>query len=541
MADKTPENIHIRLTLSTRSGQSDDESHDHQEVTSFSGEEGDNPRHKPAASYREENEKDKRGLDYSQEAGGSGKFSQSSGSTTSDKGKSSTSGRRARNGDIRKTASKTSSPTQSHPDNSTPAATQSHPDNGSPAATQGDEEAAEIAALVDRATNKLRNLRMKELSGHHSIASIDADADWKLPLNVFTSKRQIDLEGKPKRVRSYYEAQNELISAYETLALDFQPGDAEIQSLNLQSSYDKALIYSKITLLINVLLLIAKAVASALSGSIAIISSLVDSCLDLFSGIIMWWATRAVKNRDPYIYPQGRTKLEPVAVIILAVVMGLCSIQIIRESIETIISLQGDNATLPTVDVIIFVISGSTVVIKLVLWLVCRRVKSSIVQALAQDHRNDVLSNAVAIICGYIGSANFMEITDEYGFSYADPSGAILICLYIIFNWWQTGSEQIKVLTGHTAKPSFLSQLTFLCINHHPKIKHVDTVRAFHFGNDFLVEVDIILPEKMTLEEAHNIGETLQHRLEGVPEVERAFVHLDYEFRHNPLKEHKIV
>lgn len=73
MADKTPENIHIRLTLSTRSGQSDGESRDHQEITSFSGQEGDAPRDRPADSYREENEKDKRGLDFSQEAGNSEK------------------------------------------------------------------------------------------------------------------------------------------------------------------------------------------------------------------------------------------------------------------------------------------------------------------------------------------------------------------------------------------------------------------------------------------------------------------------------------
>ena len=37
----------------------------------------------------------------------------------------------------------------------------------------------------------------------------------------------------------------------------------------------------------------------------SIISSLVDSVVDLLSGIIMWWATRAVRTRDPYTYPQG--------------------------------------------------------------------------------------------------------------------------------------------------------------------------------------------------------------------------------------------
>ena len=97
------------------------------------------------------------------------------------------------------------------------------------------------------------------------------------------------------------------------------------------------------------------------------------------------------------------------------------------------------------------------------------------------------------------------------------------------------------MLTGHTARPDFLKKLTFIAINHHEKVTHVDTVRAFHFGNNFLVEVDIVLPGEMKLMEAHDIGEALQCRLESLEEVERAFVHLDYEVNHHPTSEHKVV
>ena len=48
-----------------------------------------------------------------------------------------------------------------------------------------------------------------------------------------------------------------------------------------------------------------------------------------------------------------------------------------------------------------------------------------------------------------------------------------------------------------------------------------------------------MLPEEMPLREAHDIGESLQIKLELLDEVERAFVHLDWEFEHKP--EHKIV
>ena len=83
--------------------------------------------------------------------------------------------------------------------------------------------------------------------------------------------------------------------------------------------------------------------------------------------------------------------------------------------------------------------------------------------------------------------------------------------------------------------------MTFIAVNHHPDIKYIDTVRAFHFGINFLVEVDIVLDENMPLRIAHDIGESLQKRIECLDEVERCFVHLDYEYLHNPKHEHKLV
>ena len=66
-------------------------------------------------------------------------------------------------------------------------------------------------------------------------------------------------------------------------------------------------------------------------------------------------------------------------------------------------------------------------------------------------------------------------------------------------------TEQVMVLTGRAAGPEFLKKLTWIAINHDHHIKQIDTVSAFHFGNQFLVEVHIVLPEKMYVKEAHDI------------------------------------
>lgn len=47
-------------------------------------------------------------------------------------------------------------------------------------------------------------------------------------------------------------------------------------------------------------------------------------------------------------------------------------------------------------------------------------------------------------------------------------------------------------------------------------------------------QIDIELPGDMLLREAHDIGEALQNKVEALPEVDRAFVHLDYDSLHPP-------
>ncbi|XP_022257193.1 metal tolerance protein 4-like isoform X1 [Limulus polyphemus] len=377
-----------------------------------------------------------------------------------------------------------------------------------------------------------RQIMMEEVAP--SAASIlDAEIfSWQVPLEWFTTKRRGKERGDkalPRSVRRYYKTQDELITTFEELQLEV---DDAMENTNEKTSLRrKATFMSKVSFVCNLFLLIIKTVAACLSGSLSVLSSVIDSGVDLASGILIWWSNRAIKKRDLYQYPQGRTRLEPIAIVILSVIMSLASVQMVREAVENIIFYTVHSGII-RFQAETIAICLVTIGVKVTLYVFCRRFKSSSLQALSQDHRNDVLSNTVALVCGYIG----YEV-----WRFADPLGAIIISLYIIISWAVTGWEQIKMLTGHTARPEFLKKITWIALNHHQKVLLIDTVRAFHFGNNFLVEVDIVLPEKLTLKESHDIGESLQHKIERLPEVERAFVHLDHEANHAPWSEHKIV
>ena len=66
----------------------------------------------------------------------------------------------------------------------------------------------------------------------------------------------------------------------------------------------------------------------------------------------------------------------------------------------------------------------------------------------------------------------------------------------------------------------------------------VDVCRAYHFGPKFLVELEVVLPKNTLLFESHDLGMELQYEIESREEVERCFVHIDYEQR--PYDEHVV-
>ncbi|CAF1221525.1 unnamed protein product [Adineta steineri] len=355
-------------------------------------------------------------------------------------------------------------------------------------------------------------------------------------LKALISKRHGNQDEDVKlssRVRRFYKKQDDLIDAFQKLyEQTCSESKHEDKNLNKQKRYTEWLI--RATLICNVLLLISKIAAAVFSRSLSIISSVVDSAVDSASACILYWVIRAIKKRDPYTYPGGRTRLEPVIIVILSVVMVSASIQVIYESAESLVNdihhFTNNSTELRDIDMgpAPITVMCVTVICKAVLSFLCYQVANPTMSAVAQDHRNDVFSNLIALACGILAVKALDGSIKKKEVVVIDPIGAILISLYIIFCWLKQLREQVRNLSGYKAKPEFLQKITWLTLQHSPLIQKIDTVRAFHFGTSFLVEVEVILPETMSLKEAHDIGDELQNKLESIPEIERAFVHLDY-------------
>jgi cation diffusion facilitator family transporter len=244
--------------------------------------------------------------------------------------------------------------------------------------------------------------------------------------------------------------------------------------------------------------------------------------VDLVSQGVLATAEYYIQKHSPD-YPVGRSRLEALSVLACAGIMSMASIEVIQFSITDLV--MGFMGEIPELEVGIdlYVILGVGVFLKLCLFLYCRfvnaRIRSDTLEALAEDHLNDVLSNTTAIITAAVAFNSTAW--------YIDPFGAILISLVIIGRWFGVMSEQVRKVVGHTAPPDFIELVESLAVAHDTRLA-VDCTRAYHFGSRYNVEMEIILPGNMMVSESHDIALALQHKIERLDEVERAFVHVDH-------------
>lgn len=69
----------------------------------------------------------------------------------------------------------------------------------------------------------------------------------------------------------------------------------------------------------------------------------------------------------------------------------------------------------------------------------------------------------------------------------------MILALVVIGLWARTVYEQFTFLAGIAAPREFVSMVTYKAMTFSEEIKQVDTVRVYHSGPDYVVEVDIVL------------------------------------------------
>eukprot|EP00049_Salpingoeca_infusionum_P022190 m.5510 g.5510 ORF g.5510 m.5510 type:complete len:414 (-) comp5024_c0_seq1:194-1435(-) len=339
-------------------------------------------------------------------------------------------------------------------------------------------------------------------------------------------KADLDANSKqmPKAVRRYTSKQVHLASQLDDALLPQMPGK--------EQKYAQFCITFSFAM--NVVLLACKITAVALANSLILWTSLADSFLDLLSGSIIFISARMQSKAKPEKYPIGRSQLEALGIMVFSTVMGMTSVQLIVSSITNIASTSQEEGYPDTsVSLSTYIVLLVVVLLKVVSLAVClpARKHSEACAALVQDHANDTVTNALSLLIVFL-AAKYPSAW------FIDPMFAILFSLVILIGWMATGYRQLSLLSGLVADPEVIARITWVALHSSPHIKAIDTVVAFHVGTTIITEVDIVLDCSLGIILAHDVAEQLTRDLEQLPEVQRAYVHIDYESEHKRDMEH---
>ncbi|KAI9261448.1 putative metal tolerance protein 3 [Phascolomyces articulosus] len=318
-----------------------------------------------------------------------------------------------------------------------------------------------------------------------------------------------------RKVRKFYREQNQLI---DHILGPLNPIDEEQEQRQMLKV--KIAVYG--SGIANVILFVLQMIAAISSGSLSIFATMADAFMDLLSSIVLMWANRQMNRPNLTKYPAGKDRMETAAIMVFSCLMSCVAIFLIIESAQ---KLAEPHTITPNMTSVAIGCVATAIGVKFCLFLYCVTLSQySSARVFAQDHRNDLLVNGLGITTGILGSRMA---------GWVDAAGSIIIAVIILRSWVSTLIEHTKLIVGKTADNDFLKRATYIALTH-PGVHQVDTCRAYYAGNNLFVEVDIVLPPDTQLRDSHDIGESLQIKLESLPQVERAFVHVDYETSHRP-------
>ncbi|KAG8813769.1 hypothetical protein FRC17_001436 [Serendipita sp. 399] len=329
---------------------------------------------------------------------------------------------------------------------------------------------------------------------------------------------------KKKKEESYYTKQNMLIGDLLKPLEEHVESAKAIEEKNHVSV--KIAIYASLGA--NIALSALQLFAAVKSGSLSLLATAIDSIFDPMSNVLLWALHRKSTRLDVNKWPVGGERLTTIGNICYGSLMAAINLVVCVESIRTIIEHKKGDPETNKLFVPALVAVGSALGVKLALFFLCYgyRKYSTQVEMLYQDHRNDLFVNSFGLLMSAGGSKLKWFI---------DPIGGFIIAFGVIIAWCRTIYHEFELLAGKSAPVEFLQLITYKVATFSDEIEKVDTIRAYHTGPDLFVEVDIVMSGETPLYQAHDLSQQLQDKLETLPGVCRAFVHVDHETTHQPV------
>ncbi|MBV4473788.1 cation diffusion facilitator family transporter [Pseudomonas botevensis] len=263
-------------------------------------------------------------------------------------------------------------------------------------------------------------------------------------------------------------------------------------------------------------LIIAKAIAWWLSGSVSMLAGLTDSALDgvtsLLNLLAVHYALRPADDDHRY----GHGKAESLAGMAQALFIGGSAVLIAFQAFERLKTPEPLGAPWLSIGVIVF----SLVLTAALLTLQHRVIKqtgSNAVRADSLHYRSDLLLNGSILIALILAGLGFQQLDAWFGLG---------IAVYILWSAIQIARESFSVLMDEELPPDVSQHMLELACGV-PGVLGAHDLRTRISGNHWFVQLHLELPGELTLSVAHGISDQAAAAIHAAYPRAEVLVHAD--------------
>ncbi|MBP4000496.1 cation diffusion facilitator family transporter [Pseudomonas koreensis] len=263
-------------------------------------------------------------------------------------------------------------------------------------------------------------------------------------------------------------------------------------------------------------LIIAKAIAWWLSGSVSMLAGLTDSALDgvtsLLNLLAVHYALRPADDDHRY----GHGKAESLAGMAQALFIGGSAVLIAFQAYERLKHPEPLGAPWLSIGVIVFSLL-LTVALLMLQHRVIRQTGSNAVRADSLHYRSDLLLNGSILIALVLAGLGFDQLDAWFGLG---------IAAYILWSAIQIARESFSVLMDEEL-PTDVSQHMLELACGVPGVLGAHDLRTRISGNHWFVQLHLELPGELTLSVAHGISDQAADAIHKAYPRAEVLVHAD--------------
>jgi ferrous-iron efflux pump FieF len=262
------------------------------------------------------------------------------------------------------------------------------------------------------------------------------------------------------------------------------------------------------------------------TGSVSLLSSLLDSLLDAASSLVNLVAVHQALIPPDREHRFGHGKAEPLASLGQAAFITGSAVLLLIQALQHILTPQPVSNTGIGIAVMAFAIVV-TLVLVVYQRSVVRRTGSLVVGADEFHYRADLILNGGVIVS--------LLATASVGWVYLDPIFGAAIGLWIIYGAWRVGMKAVVQLMDRELSDDARSRIREIALAH-PQVRSVHDLRTRAAGPTAFIQIHLEMDGKLTLDEAHRISDTVEADILAVFPRSEVMIHQDPEGVEEPRR-----